>query len=129
MSDKKYTYANAGPAESMSIKVADPSTGFNVLPNRTTTEAQAEAGFLGKRLLIHSDQGTIGLDVWTSNQAQLKEVVKSLSDGGEVTLHRHPQHRYNEEGLKDIVDGVPSVFYNWSLPRVGTDAEAAIAEL
>ncbi len=124
-----WKYQTVGTPETVQIKVATPAEGFAVL-TKEATAPQAEAGFMGKRLLIHSDHGTIGIDVWKSNQEQVKEVVKTLSEGGEVAMSRKTQHRIDEETeLVDHTNGIPNVFYDWSLPRVGQSAESVLAQL
>ena len=126
---KAWKYVAVGTPETVQLKVATPAEGFKVLPKEATAK-QAEAGFTGKRLLIHSDHGTIGIDVWNSNTAQIKEVVKTLSEGGEVAMSRKTQNRIDEETeLVDHTAGIPNVFYDWSLPRVGQDAASVIAQL
>ena len=125
-----WKYVAVGTPETVQIKVATPAEGFTVLAKEASAK-QAEAGFTGKRLLIHSDHGTIGIDIWNSNTEQVKEVVKTLSAGGEVAFSRKTQHRIDEEGdqLVDNTNGIPNVFYDWSLPMVGDNAETVLALL
>ena len=124
-----WKYQTVGTPETVQIKVSNPEEGFTIIA-KAGTAAQVEKGYTGKRLLVHSDHGTIGIDLWNSNTEQVKEVLKTLSAGGEVAMSRKAQHRIDEDSkLVDNTNGIPNVFHEWSLPRVGQSAEAILALL